>query len=220
MAEAKANLADAERLLKLAEEPYRSKSMALEDFVKRQTALAVAKAQLDKAQRDLDLIRSGAWEPDVAVAGAAVAQAEAQVKQTEVDLDRLEVRASVAGRVLQRNVRPGEYVGSSPGTALIVLGDCKTLHVRIDVDESDLPRFATGMAGTATARGDAGRPIPLSFVRVEPFVVPKKALTGAGSERVDTRVLQTIYAVGPTDVPLYVGQQIDIYLDSGSGNAK
>ena len=33
----------------------------------------------------------------------------------------------------------------------------------------------------------------LRFVRIEPFVLPKRNLTGDSLERVDTRVLQVIY---------------------------
>jgi hypothetical protein len=51
-------------------------------------------------------------------------------------------------------------------------------------------------------------------VRIEPLVVPKHSLTGGGSERVDTRVLQAIYAVEGSNYALYVGQQVDVYLDT------
>ena len=52
-------------------------------------------------------------------------------------------------------------------------------------------------------------------VRVEPLVVPKKTLTGENTERVDTRVLQVIYAIGETRQPVYVGQQLDVFVDGG-----
>lgn len=47
----------------------------------------------------------------------------------------------VKGQVLQTNVRRGEYVGIPPGQPLMVLGDVSTLHVRMDVDETDIGRF-------------------------------------------------------------------------------
>lgn len=54
---------------------------------------------------------------------------------------------------------------------------------------------------------------PLVFVRIEPFVVPKKSLTGDSTERVDTRVLQIIYRVEGDMLPLFVGQQMDVFID-------
>jgi hypothetical protein len=54
----------------------------------------------------------------------------------------------------------------------------------------------------------------LRFVRIDPFVVPKKSLTGESAERVDTRVLQIIYQLDkPADRPLYVGQQVDVFIE-------
>jgi len=55
--------------------------------------------------------------------------------------------------------------------------------------------------------------VRLRFVRVEPYVVPKRSLTGDNTERVDTRVLQVIYEVADEDQPLFVGQQVDVFID-------
>ena len=59
-------------------------------------------------------------------------------------------------------------------------------------------------------------------MRVEPYVIPKKSLTGDNTERVDTRVLQVIYAIDPRGTPLYVGQQVDVFLsgDEGAGSVQ
>jgi hypothetical protein len=90
----------------------------------------------------------------------------------------------------------------------------ETVHVRIDVDERDISRFRPGAAATAFPRGDSSRQLRLRFVRVEPLVVPKKSLTGDNTERVDTRVLQVIYAIEPRSAPVYVGQQLDVFIRS------
>jgi hypothetical protein len=121
----------------------------------------------------------------------------------------------VAFRVLQVSVRPGEYVSASSNQPIIVLGTIGRLHVRVDVDENDIGRFRPGMKGSAAPRGEPGARYPLTFVRVEPYVIPKRSLTGGNTERVDTRVLQVIYAIDVPDAPLYVGQQLDVALDAG-----
>jgi hypothetical protein len=64
----------------------------------------------------------------------------------------------------------------------------------------------------AFLKGDTRNPIPLRFVRIEPYVVPKKSLTGDSSERVDTRVLQIIFELERPATPLYVGQQMDVFI--------
>jgi hypothetical protein len=53
----------------------------------------------------------------------------------------------------------------------------------------------------------------LEFVRFEPYVIPKKSLTGDSIERVDTRVLQVIYRIRDAEPSVYVGQQMDVYID-------
>jgi hypothetical protein len=46
-------------------------------------------------------------------------------------------------------------------------------------------------------------------------VIPKASLTGVSTERVDTRVLQVIYQFErPADRPIFVGQQMDVYIDT------
>jgi HlyD family secretion protein len=47
-------------------------------------------------------------------------------------------------------------------------------------------------------------------------VLPKRSLTGDNTERVDTRVLQVIYRVENDDVPLFIGQQMDVFIDAES----
>jgi hypothetical protein len=84
--------------------------------------------------------------------------------------------------------------------------------VRVDIDEQDIPRYSAGAAGTAFVRGDATVPLPIAFVRIEPYVQPKVSLTGRATERVDTRVLQVIYALEPGVSGVFVGQQVDVYL--------
>jgi hypothetical protein len=94
----------------------------------------------------------------------------------------------------------------------MILGETIPLHVRIDVDESEIDRAALGAAAMVSPRGNAARRVRASFVRAEPLVVPKRSLTNESSERVDVRVLQLVYAL-PQDVAgFFVGQQVDAFL--------
>ena len=40
-----------------------------------------------------------------------------------------------------------------------------------------------------------------------------KSLTGDSTERVDTRVLQVIFSFARGDRPVYVGQQMDVFIE-------
>jgi multidrug resistance efflux pump len=218
--EAKVQVAEANLRLQLdlanrARRLAPSGAMAEEDVNQRSLASAVARQQVLQARAEDNLVKAGAWRPDKDIARAAVDQAEAQVLQTRTDLDRALVRAPRDGMILQVNVREGEYVGTPPGQALMVLGAVnEKVHLRVDIDEHDIPRFIKGAPAKASPRGHPEIAYPLKFERVEPFVVPKKSLTGDNVERVDTRVLQAIYALETKDRPVYVGQQMDIFIDA------
>jgi multidrug resistance efflux pump len=228
--EAKANVKSAQNNYDRIRRLAGTSALSDDELTNRVWSLEVAQAQLSKAEADLALLKEGTWDPDKVVAAAAVKQSEAAVAQTRTELDRLIVRAPrlfwppdgksaerSEFKVLQVNVRPGEFVGAVPGTALIVLGHVGRLHVRVDIDENDIPRFRPDLPGVAKPRGEPGLEFPLTFVRVEPYVIPKKSLTGGNTERVDTRVLQVIYALDTKGKPLYVGQQMDVFLN---GTAK
>jgi HlyD family secretion protein len=177
-------------------------------------------AQLAQAKANLLLLKAGAWEADKAVARAAVETAKAQVDQDKTTLELMDVRAPVDGTILQINVRPGEYVSTSGSQTLITMGNLAPLHVRVSVDEEDIPRLKLTGPARAKIRGDvAQEEIPMYFVRVEPYVVPKVSLTGLNTERVDTRVVQLIYAINPDhklikDKKVLVGQLVDVFIDA------
>jgi hypothetical protein len=76
-------------------------------------------------------------------------------------------------------------------------------------------RSVSGSVSAGYVKGDATHTFELEFVRIEPYVIPKVSLTGSRIERVDTRVLQIIYAFdNPDDRPVYVGQKMDLYLET------
>jgi HlyD family secretion protein len=99
----------------------------------------------------------------------------------------------------------------------MVLGDIDTLQIRADVDEQNAPLVEPGRPAQAFVKGSSRDALPLTFVRIDPFVVPKKSLTGDSTERVDTRVLQVIFNLKkPGGKTLYVGQQVDVYIEMGA----
>jgi len=148
----------------------------------------------------------------VAKTEADLKSAEAQVELARTNLEVLTVRAPRDGTILQLNVREGEYAGTAPTDPLMILGETDHLQIRADVDEQNAPLVAPGQPAVAFLKGDTTRPIPLRFVRIEPFVVPKRSLTGDSTERVDTRVLQIIYEFDRPETPVYVGQQMDVFI--------
>jgi HlyD family secretion protein len=193
---ADARIADLRRQLEFAEQVKDKRAISAEELTRRRSVVETARAELEQTR-------------------AEIAAAESQVQAVKVDLDRSVVRAPVAGDVLQVKVRVGEYAPAAVmANPLILLGGAKPLHVRVDVDEHEAWRVRDGAEAVGHVRGNAELKTPLRFVRFEPFVVPKRSLTGDSTERVDTRVLQVIYSVAHEDAQLFVGQQLDVFIDA------
>jgi HlyD family secretion protein len=193
---ARASLSDLQRKLDFAESLTDKRAISEEETTHRRLAVETAKAQEGQAE-------------------AEAAQAEDQARAVEVEIERSTIRSPLDAQVLQVKLHVGEYAPAAvTATPLILLGGSLPLNVRVDVDEHEAWRVKAGAAATAHLRGDALLKTPLHFVRFEPFVVPKKSLTGDSTERVDTRVLQVIYRIDRQDLPLFVGQQMDIFIDA------
>lgn len=194
--QAKASLEDARSQYALVRNATNSRAVSVDDVQKRRNAKLVAAAQLEGAR-------------------AAVTVAEADLKSTLVTIDRLSVRAPMVCEVMQVNIRPGEYAQTGVlSTPLMILGNLDLLYIRVDIDENDAWRFKPETKAVASLRGNRDLKTDLRFVRVEPYVTAKKSLTGNSTERVDTRVLQVLYSFPRQTLPAYVGQQMDVFIET------
>ncbi|ESS68815.1 secretion protein HlyD family protein [Methyloglobulus morosus KoM1] len=193
---AEATLADTNSLLNMAEAVTDRRAISSEELLKRRNAMLVAKAKLESAN-------------------ALVQQTRAGIANTQTTLDRLIVRAPVDSEVLQVNIRAGEFAQAGAlNTPLLVLGNLDQFHVRVDIDENDAWRFDKNSTAVAYLRGNRSFKVVLVLAYVEPYVIPKRSLTGDSTERVDTRVLQALYSFDRNQIPVYVGQQMDVFIEA------
>jgi HlyD family secretion protein len=179
-----------------------------------QGAVADAQSRIASATSATQSARASIVEgqESAKAAQAGSAQAGAQARVVATDLQRLVVRAPIAGQVLRLNVRLGEFASAGPlADPLVAMGTVDPLHVRVQIDEEDAARISVGAPAEATLRGDATKRIPLTFVRFEPQAIPKTNLNGGG-ERIDTRVVEAIYAFNRGELSAFVGQQMDVYV--------
>lgn len=144
---------------------------------------------------------------------ASLKQAKAQRDEVAILLERLTVRAPRSGTILQVNIRAGEYATLGSSEPLMLLGETEQLQIRADVDEVNAPLVPPQAPAVASIKSLGSEKIPLTFVRIEPYVIPKKSLTGENTERVDTRVLQIIYRFKRPSFPVYAGQQVDVFIE-------
>lgn len=150
------------------------------------------------------------------IAADTVKVALATVMRIKTSIERAHIRAPIDGLVLQSNVHPGDFANINPfdRSSLMIIGDVSTLQLRVNIAEEDAWRVKAGAPGTAFVRGNNTIKIPLTFLKIEPLLIPKRSLTGSDTEQVDTRVLQILYTFSPKDHPIYTGQLLDVYLEA------
>lgn len=163
----------------------------------------------------------------------AVLEAEENVKVAQANIDVVKsniekslIKAPTEGEILQVNIHPGELAPVNPffssqaasqvaaQGSLILMGTVQPLQMRINIDADDAWRYKKGSQAIAFVRGNSNIHFPLSFVRIQPYIIPKSSFTGETTERVDTRVLQVLYSFDKGDLPIYTGQILDIFIES------
>lgn len=211
---ARANLDKANEEVAVAETQIKQAATALDDNKDQLTRAEGLKAgssiSVDTLQRRRFAVKSA--EAALAMAKAERGRSAAMLEAAQVDLRLHTMKAPVTGRILKINIREGEYVNLMGGGSFIVMGNDRPLHLRVQIDENDLWRYNAKSEAQASLRSNKDIAFPLKFVRVEPYVMPKNSLSGDTSERVDTRVLEVVYSFDPKDEPVFIGQQLDVFI--------
>ncbi|MFU7527445.1 biotin/lipoyl-binding protein [Qipengyuania sp. ASV99] len=211
-AEAEAAIREARAAIAEAQTAQSTAQQQLALYQSLSDPAAVSRAEVIRAEGDA---RTATSRLQSARARLGAAQARASSAQTEIE--RLSVRAPIAGEILAVNIRPGEFVATQGGGGnlpFIQMGETNPLHIRVDIDENEAVRVKLGASAIVSPRGAAEIQVEAAFVRAEPQVVPKRSLTNSAAERVDVRVLQLIYALPQTEASAVfrVGQQIDAFI--------
>jgi len=174
----------------------------------------VARARFDAARQRLDLITADAREEDRAQAAADVRLARARLDEAAALYEKTFIRAPIAGVVLRRHRRAGESVSTQFDSPIVTLADDRVRRVRVDVDEADIGRIAIGQAAYVTADAFGDRRFPGKVVRVGQLLGRKNVRTDEPTERVDTKVLETLVELEDgRELPF--GLRVQAFIESG-----
>ena len=140
----KARMEQAERQYQRQKQLYGEKVISRLEFEQAENAVLTSRADYNAAQKSIQSTK------------AAVASAQASLQRTNKDLSRTSVLAPMDGVVSLLNVKKGErVVGNSmmAGTEMLRIADMRTIEVRVDVGENDIPKVSYG--DTALVEVDA-----------------------------------------------------------------
>jgi HlyD family secretion protein len=173
-------------------------------------AARVAQARFDAARHRAALIEADAREEDRARAESDVSLARARLEEAQALHEKTFIRAPIDGLVLRRHRKAGESVSTLYDSPVATLADDDIRRVRVDVDETDVAWVAVGQHAYVIADAFGNRRFPGRVIRVGQLLGRKNVRTDEPSERVDTKVLETLIELeGGRELPL--GLRVQAY---------
>ena len=224
---AKASLKNAEDQLAKVERAYsvEPKAVSRDALDNARNAEKIAATNLDVVEKQYALIKAGAWTYDIQNQEKQYIALSKAYASAAALLSKYTIRAPADGVVRSIQAAVGSYVSSQGAydsytqgmNPLIVMGAPEDrLQVRAFIDEILIDRLADPAKLTAELfiRG-TDKHVPLTFVRVQPYVSPKIELSDERQERVDVRVLPVIFSFGNSkNLNVYPGQLVDVYVSA------
>lgn len=192
-----------------------NRAISLEEINKRRFNYELAEARYQAALADFNKVKAGTWKPDIDIAKLEIQKAKAQVERIKTSIRRTVVRSPLDATVLQVNIEEGEYPPSDTSiNPMIVLGNTDEKRLKVSINQFNAPAFNPKARAVAYMQGDARIEFPLEFVRLEPYLVPKQHLTNDIADKIDTRVLHVVYHIKEHGQQLFVGQQMDVFIET------
>ena len=138
--------------------------------------------------------------------------ARARLEAAQAALGKTYVRAPLDG-VVRKHHRTGESVanGSTVPDPIFTIGDTRALRVRVDVDEADVSKLALGERAYVTADAYGQKRFWGHVVRIGQELGRKNVRTDEPTERVDTKILETLIQLDEgTRLP--IGLRVDSFI--------
>lgn len=197
--EAKTVMENAELELRRRHQLFEVGVISSEELEHYEREAEVAKARYQAAVEQHSLVDDRAREEDRALAEADLELAKSQLEETQARYGKTLIRSPIDGIVLRKHHRSGESVSNSSTVPdpILTLGSKGNLVVRVDVDEGDVSKVRVGQRAYVVADAFAQEKFWGHVVRVGQQLGPKNIHTGEPTEKVDTRILETLVELEP-----------------------
>ncbi len=216
--EAKAVMENAKSELHRRRELFAAGVVSREELDRYAREADVANAKYDSAVQQHALVDDQAREEDRSLAEADVRLAQAQLDEAQARYEKTFIRSPIAGTVLRKHHRSGESVSNSSTVPdpILTIGDRKILRVRVDVDETDVSKVSIGQRSYVTADAFGKQKFWGHVVRVGQQLGPKNVRTDEPTEKVDTKILETLVELDP-GAQLPDGLRVDAFIVPDAG---
>ena len=177
-----------------------------------EAAYQTAAAQVEVAQAQLEVLRAGARQEQIALAAAAVRQAEAGLTALQVQRDQHTLAAPLTAWVVEQPAQEGEM--STPGVTLLTLADLQQMTLTVYVPASKIGLVSVGQQVQVFVDAFPGQAFTgeIIFINDEAEFTPKNVQSK--EERVNTVFAVKIRLEDETQ-RLKPGMPADVILATG-----
>jgi HlyD family secretion protein len=180
------------------------------DIEAAQAGLRRAQDHLTQQKADLRRIETETGTPLPGQTDGQLNIARAELLGVEAAIEKMTIRAPIAGTVLAINARAGELAAPSAPQPLLLLGDISALRVRAELDERDFGEIKVGQAVLVRAPAFGEREFAGKVFSIAPIV--QSSRIGARDQRnlTDVSVAEVMVDLAQPG-PLAVGMKVDVY---------
>ncbi len=218
VSEAQASMENSKSEMQRRQKLFAAGVISREEMERYTSQYNVDQAKYQAAVEHHALVDDHAREEDQAFAEADLKLAQAQLEEAKARYEKTFIRSPIDGTVLRKHHRNGESVSNSSTVPdpILTIGDRKVLRVRIDVDETEIAKVRVDEKAYVTADAFGDQKFWGKVVRVGEQLGPKNIRTDQPTERVDTKILETLVELdGAQQLP--VGLRVDAYIVADGG---
>ena len=132
-----------ESQFKRTKEALRTNSVSMTEFEQAQSSYFSTRKRIDKLRQSLDMMKEGPRKERIAMAEAAVIQAEANLSKSLWRLENCTLRAPISGTILKKNAEQGNLVNPvafSGSTSVCDIADLSDLEIDLNIQERDVSK--------------------------------------------------------------------------------
>jgi HlyD family secretion protein len=180
------------------------------DIEAARTTLKRTQDRLRQKKADLRRIETETNTPFPSQTEGQLNVARAELLGAEAAIEKMTIRAPIAGTVLAINAKAGELAAPSAEPPLVLLGDISALRVRAELDERDLSEIKVGHPAVVRAPAFREREFAGKVSSIAPIVQASRIASRAQRNLTDVSVAEVVVDLAEPG-PLAVGMKVDVY---------
>jgi len=213
VADAEAGLADARNTFDKAVHAKRSGSGSDATVTAARTAWTRAQDNLDRERSQLRKIEAQSGTPLPTQLEGQLNVARTELRVAIAELEKLTIRAPIAGSVLKVDVKAGEVAAPSLPQPLLLLGDLSQLRVRAELDEHNAGKVKVGEPVMVRAEAFHDQTFAGKVVAIAPLIQPARLSSPGSRNLTDFNVNEVMIDLNEPG-PLIAGMNVDVYFGS------